>query len=574
MTKFRVWAPRPGSVSLRIDGVDAPMTRDALNWWELERAAAPAGTQYQFVVDGDPLPDPRSPWQPDGVHGASAVVDHSAFPWTDETWQAPPLSSALIYELHIGTFTPQGTFDAATGKLDYLKELGVTHLEIMPVAAFPGRWGWGYDGVDLYAPHQAYGGPDGLKRLVDACHAKGLAVLLDVVYNHLGPAGNYLDRYGPYHTPRHHTPWGEAINFDSADSDAVRRFFCDNALMWMRDYHMDGLRLDAVHAYVDTSACHILEQLAVEKQKLEAELGRNLVLIAESDLNDPRVIRERAAGGYGIDAQWSDDFHHALHAELTGEQTGYYEDFGSISQIAKALRCGWIYDGCYSRYRRRVYGRPATGLPGWKFLGYMQNHDQIGNRARGERSSAVMSEGRLKIAAALVFTSPFIPMLFQGEEWAASTPFLYFTHHEDPELAHAVSEGRKREFAAFGWDPQEIPDPQNPATFEESRLKWNERSRSPHAGMLEWHKDLARLRRSCEDLMDGSFERLHTAFDEEQRWLIVRRGAIVTACNIDSRRHVLPVERVSEILLSSSEARTSECGIELPPESVAILRCA
>jgi maltooligosyltrehalose trehalohydrolase len=573
LTTFRVWAPKPESVMLRIDSLDFPMTRNERDWWEVDYAAS-HGTRYQYVVDGDPLPDPRSPWQPLGVHGPSATVDHAAFPWTDHGWQAPPLSSALIYELHIGTFTAQGTFDSAVEKLDELIEIGVTHVEVMPVAQFPGRWGWGYDGVDLYAPHHDYGGPEGLKRFVDTCHARGLAVLLDVVYNHLGPAGNYLARFGPYYTNRHHTPWGEAINFDSAGSDEVRRFFCDNALMWMRDYHVDGLRLDAVHAYIDASAIHILEQLAMETATLEAELGRNLVLIAESDLNDPRVIRDREVGGYGINAQWSDDFHHALHSVLTGERDGYYADFGCIGQIAKALRRAWVYDGCYSVHRHRSHGRSATGLSGWKFLGYMQNHDQIGNRARGERSAALMSPGRLKIAAALVFTSPFVPMLFQGEEWAASSPFLYFTQHEDPELARAVSEGRTSEFAAFGWDRSEVPDPQDMATFERSKLDWDERSGGPHADMLEWHRNLIRLRRSSQNLLDGSFDRVSTAFEEDQQWLTVRRGPILTACNLSTVSRDVPVASDFEILLTSAAAQRKHACIELPAESVAVLRCS
>lgn len=573
MRQFRVWAPKPGFVALRINGLDTPMTEAGGGWWEVEQAA-PAGTRYQYVLDGDPLPDPCSPWQPQGVHGASATVDHSAFEWTDRGWQAPPFASALLYELHIGTFTPEGTFEAAIERLGDLVDLGVTHVEIMPVAEFSGRWGWGYDGVDLYAPHHDYGGPDGLKRLVDSCHARGLAVLLDVVYNHLGPAGNYLARFGPYYTNCHHTPWGDAINFDAAESDEVRRFFCNNAVMWMRDYHFDGLRLDAVHAYVDTSATHILEQLAAETAKLEAELGRNLILIAESDLNNPRIVRDASAGGYGIDAQWSDDFHHALHAALTGERDGYYSDFGSISQIAKALRCAWVYDGVYSPHRRRTHGRTASGLSGWKFLGYLQNHDQIGNRARGERGSMLMSAGKLKIASALVFTAPFVPLLFQGEEWAASSPFLYFTQHEDEELGRAVSEGRKREFFGFGWDPADVPDPQDPATFERSKLDWEERARAPHRDMLAWHKSLIQLRRCSEDLLDGAFERVETAFDEEQRWLTMRRGSIMTACNMSDGRRDIPLGSSFEMLLTSSPFERKQGCIQLAPESVAVLRCS
>jgi maltooligosyltrehalose trehalohydrolase len=431
MHTFRVWTLLPKRVEIQVDGVRHLMVAEPDGWWHAEVSSAEPGSDYGFFLDGEgPIPDPRSPWQPRGVRGLSRVVDHGAFGWTDSAWQAPPLSQAVIYELHIGTFTRQGAFQAAIEKLDHLVELGVTHVELMPVNEFSGTRGWGYDGVDLFAPHHAYGGPEGLKKLVDACHSRRLAVLLDVVYNHLGPSGNVLDRFAPYFTSRYATPWGPAINFDGADSDEVRRFFCDNALMWLRDYHFDGLRLDAVHAILDTSAEPFLEQLGVEVKQLEAQLDRPLVLIAESDLNDPRLLWPRERGGFALDAQWSDDFHHALHTVLTGERKGYYSDFGALADLAKALRQAFVYDGQYSAHRRRRHGRPPAGLSGGRFLAYLQNHDQIGNRANGERSSQLLSSERLKIAAAIVFTSPFIPLLFQGEEWGATTPFLYFTDHE------------------------------------------------------------------------------------------------------------------------------------------------
>jgi maltooligosyltrehalose trehalohydrolase len=427
MTSLSVWAPGKNTVEVEARGRRYAMTPRENGWW-LAELPLDGTFDYAFVVDGgEPLPDPRSRWQPSGIHGLSRMVDHGVFHWTDQRWQAPPLAAAVIYELHIGTFTPAGTFGAAIDKLDHLAELGVTHVELMPVAEFSGSRGWGYDGVDLFAPHHAYGGPEKLKRLIDACHARGLAVILDVVYNHLGPAGNYLSRFGPYFTDRYATPWGQAVNFDDAGSDQVRRFVCDNALMWLRDYHFDALRIDAVHAIYDSSALHILEQLAAEVAALAAQSARHLALIAESDLNDPRIVRPRAVGGYGIDAQWSDDFHHALHTVLTGERSGYYADFGTLADLAKALERAFVYDGRYSRFRRRAHGRSREGLSGHNFLGYLQNHDQVGNRARGERSSDLMSVGRLKIAAALVMTAPFIPLLFQGEEWGASAPFLYFT---------------------------------------------------------------------------------------------------------------------------------------------------
>ena len=578
MTPFTVWAPKAKKVEVEVRGGRYPMTAGANGWWFTELSLAETNADYAFVLDGGrPLPDPRSPWQPRGVHGPSRVVDHNAFAWRDQHWQAAPLSAAVVYELHIGTFTPQGTFIAAIDKLDHLVQLGITHIELMPVAEFPGSRGWGYDGADLYAPHHAYGGPDGLKRLVDACHARGLAVILDVVYNHLGPAGNYLASFGPYFTQRYATPWGQAINFDGPDSDEVRRFFCDNALMWLRDYHFDALRIDAVHAILDTSAVHILEQLACEVQEFEAQSGRHLALIAESDLNDPRVVRPQAVGGYGIQAQWSDDFHHALHTVLTGEREGYYADYGSIADLAKALEQVFVYDGRYSKFRRRRHGRSPAGLPGYSFLGYLQSHDQVGNRARGERSSHLMSLRRLEIAAALVMMAPFIPMLFQGEEWGASSPFLYFTDHEDPQLGRAVTEGRRREFAAFSAHAADVPDPQALETFERSKLIWAERDKEPHAGLLDWHRRLIRLRRETPAFSDGRLERVKVSFDAEARWLVMTRGTAAVACNLagGAQRVPLAIGRDAQILVASDrEVRVVEDKAELPPESVAIFSAA
>jgi maltooligosyltrehalose trehalohydrolase len=552
-----------------------------LRWSPKITASGPSagpGIDYAFVLDnGEPLPDPRSPWQPHGVHGPSRVVDHAAFPWTDKSWRAGPLASAVIYELHVGTFTLTGTFEAAIERLGHLMDLGVTHVELMPMGEFPGARGWGYDGVDLYAPHHTYGGPEGLKRLVDACHTHGLAVILDVVYNHLGPAGHYLGRFGPYFTERHTTPWGPAVNLDGPDSEEVRRFFCDNALMWLRDYHIDGLRLDAVHAIIDTSAVHFLEQLAAEVRALEGRLGRHLVLIAESDLNDPRVERPPEVGGYGLDAQWCDDFHYALHAVLTGERDGYYADFGSLADLAQALKHGFVYDGRYSVFRRRRHGRSAAGLSGHRFVSFLQNHDQIGNRAQGERSSQLMSLGRLKVAAALVFTVPFVPLLFQGEEWGASSPFQYFTDLEDPELGRAVSEGRRHEFAAFGWPPEEVPEPQAFDTFQRSTLDWKERHREPHASLLDWHRRLIQLRKRVPALLNGRLDRLSVHFDEQARWLVVEDGAVTVACRLGSRAQYVPVQREqsSEVLLMSDPMiEVSSRGLLLPADSLVILGSA
>ena len=510
---------------------------------------------YRFSIDGgDPLPDPRSPWQPDGPHGPSRALDHSAFTWTDSGWSAGELADAVVYECHIGTFTTEGTFDAAVEKLPYLADLGINALELMPVAEFPGRRGWGYDGVDLFAPHHAYGGPDGLKRLVDAAHAHGIAMILDVVYNHLGPDGNYLGSFGPYFTDRYSTPWGQAINFDGPESVQVRSFFTANTKMWLRDYHFDGVRLDAIHAIVDTSAIHFLEELRSQVDALEEQLGRKLWVIAESDLNDPRVVQTPELGGFGLDAQWSDDFHHALHAALTGERSGYYADFGEIAQIAKALGHAFVYDGVYSRFRRRIHGKRPAGIPGYRFLGYQQNHDQVGNRARGERSSALMSPGLLKAAAALVLMSPFVPMLFQGEEWGATTPFQYFTDH-NAELGRLVSEGRKKEFAAFGWSEDEIPDPQDPATFERSKLDWAELDRPQHKELLEWHRALIASRRERPELRDGRLDDVRVTHNDRERWIVVERGPLTIACNLSTEPRDVPItdERMQKMLATSGE---------------------
>jgi maltooligosyltrehalose trehalohydrolase len=453
-----------------------------------------------------------------------------------------------------------------------LAELGVTHVQLMPVAEFSGRRGWGYDGVALFAPYHVYGSPDDLKRLVDACHAHGLAVILDVVYNHFGPAGNYLSKFAPYFTHRYNTPWGDAVNLDDADSHEVRRFFCDNALMWLRAYHFDGLRLDAVHALIDTSACHFLEQLAAEVDTLEAVVGRHLVLVAESDLNDPRVIRAREAGGLGMDAQWSDDFHHAVHALLTGERSGYYEDFGTHADVARAFQEAYVYGGAYSRHRRRQHGRRPHDVPGWRFVVALQNHDQVGNRAAGERLTQLVSPGRLRIAAALLLSSPFVPMLFQGEEWGASTPFQYFTAHEDEELAVRVSEGRRNEFAAFGWDPASIPDPQAVETFEQSRLRWDEVATPGHAQILEWYRALIRLRRDHPSLRDGMYRDVQVTFDEELHQLTICRGTLVIACNLDCTPTTIAIPGVRRLLLASeAEIQLHGGAIFLPADSVAVV---
>lgn len=570
----RIWAPKPEKVELETGGRRWDMRPAQGGWWQIE-FELPFNADYAFCLDGGPpRPDPRAQYQPRGLSGPSQRIDHSGFQWDDSRWQAPPLPAAVIYELHVGTFTPAGTFDAIVDKLPHLVDLGVTHVELMPVNEFPGRRGWGYDNVDVFAVHHAYGGPEALKRLVAACHRVGLAVLIDVVYNHMGPVGNYLNEFGPYFSDRHSTPWGQAVNFDGPQSDEVRRFFIDNALMWLKDYHADGLRLDAIHAIVDTSAIPFLEQLATEVSDLSAHLGRHLVLIAESDLNDPRVVRSREIGGFGYDAQWSDDFHHALHTVLTGEREGYYADFGDLSGLANALRHGFVYAGRHSDFRGRQHGRATPGVSGRRFLGYLQTHDQIGNRAQGDRSSHLLSKGRLKIGAALVLTSPFTPMLFQGEEWAATSPFQFFTDFDDPQLAKAVREGRRQEFAAFGWSPEEIPDPQDPATFERSKLKWDELGSPPHRELFDWHKKLIALRRQESALTDGRLERVELDFDEQARWLVLRRGGVTVACNLAARRQCVPIgaDRPRSVRLASEpQIALAEAGVELPPDSVVVL---
>jgi maltooligosyltrehalose trehalohydrolase len=560
---LQVWAPRAYKVHVVTPTGRQPMERDGdSGWWHAE---IPGDSTYSFVLDeSDERPDPRSPWQPDGVHAASRSVDHSAFTWTDSAWRGRPIAGAVVYELHIGTFTQEGTFAAALQHLDHLVDLGVDFVEVMPVNAFLGRWGWGYDGVGLYAVQDAYGGPDGLKTFVDACHTRGLGVILDVVYNHLGPQGNYLSEFGPYFTDKHTTPWGAAVNLDDHNSSEVRAFLIDNAVQWLRDYHVDGLRLDAVHAFVDDSPTHFLAQLADATAELETRLGRELFLVAESDLNDPRMIEPRAHGGHGMAAQWSDDFHHALHAVLTGETDGYYADFGRVADVATALTHGFVYTGQYSAYRERSYGAPLPpGTSGHRLIGYLQNHDQIGNRARGERSGTLMPIGLLQIGAALVLTSPFTPMLFMGEEWGASTPWQYFTDHEDPSLAEAVRGGRRAEFAAFGWAPREVPDPQSPATFERSRLDWSEVDREPHRSLLAWYRDLIRLRKQWPDLQDGDLSRVAVSYDEDARWLVMRRGRIAVMCNLADAPQVVPLEDGDEtprMLLASTGPISADSG--------------
>ncbi|MBZ0272514.1 malto-oligosyltrehalose trehalohydrolase [bacterium] len=637
MRRVSLWAPHAKKVEVEIDGTRASMARIARGmtahgidgWWAYEDERIRDGSEYVVFVDGDgPIADPRSRDQPRGVFGPSRVRDIPAIARVDAGFRPAALADALIYEMHIGTFTPEGTFDAAIARLDHLVDLGATHAELMPVNQFSGPRGWGYDGVFLFAPHDRYGGPDGLARFVAACHERNIGVILDVVYNHLGPEGNVLHRVGPYFTHKYKSPWGDGINFDGPGSDEVRRFVIDNALMWLGEYGIDALRIDAVHGIFDQSATHILEQLAIEVDDLAARSGRRLDLICESDLNDPRLVRPREQGGFGLAAQWNDDYHHALHAVLTGERTGYYADFGRLADIARALERNFVYDGRASAFRERTFGRDASDLPGDRFVGFIQNHDQIGNRARGDRLSSIVDVARVKIGAALVFAAPFTPMVFQGEEWGASTPFPYFTSHQDKRLARAVSKGRRNEFAAFGWNADDVPDPQDEATFRLAILDWDEMSREPHRELYAWYRDLARLRRDTPDLRDvatpdiamseprppgsgrdvhhdrrdgtvpnvamsgpqtqsprsgrgdevrgryrpGANRSIKTRFDENEKWLAIQRGTIGAAVNFADEPRAVPLPGAREILLASLPGvRIDGDAIQMPPTSVAFV---
>ena len=572
MTTYRVWGPTPATVELVLGADTYPMERDSTGWWCVE---APAGPDYAFSLDGgDPRPDPRSGWQPLGVHGPSRLVDHDAFAWTDGRWRGLPLAGSVLYELHVGTFTPAGTFDGAVERLDHLVELGVDAVELLPCNAFAGERGWGYDGVAWFAVHEPYGGPDGLKRLVDACHARGLGVVMDVVYNHLGPAGNYLPEFGPYLTEAHTTPWGPAVNLDRPGSDEVRRYVLDNAAMWLRDYHVDGLRLDAVHALVDERATHLLEELSTEVAALSARLRKPLFLIAESDLNDARLVTPREAGGEGLDGQWADDVHHALHSNLTGETAGYYGDFGSLAALAKALTGVFVHDGCWSTFRERAHGRPVPpAVPGSRFVVYLQDHDQIGNRAVGDRIADTLSDGLLQVGAALVLTSAMTPMLFMGEEWGARTPWQFFSDHE-AELGAAVSMGRRAEFASHGWATEDVPDPQARSTFDASTLDWSEPDGEREQRLLAWTRALIALRRSVPDLSDGRRDRVEVRYDDAARWIVVRRGLVAVACNLAPTRQSLPLPGVpvSALLASCPGFVYADGQVETDGESVVVLQ--
>jgi maltooligosyltrehalose trehalohydrolase len=518
-----VWAPFAHSVNISIADSMLSLQPADKGYWNLTTAALKPGMDYGFSIDDQaPLPDPASLLQSNGVHGLSTAIDIRQFAWTDEHWRNPELDEYLIYELHTGTFTPKGTFEAIADRLDYLIDLGITAIELMPVAQFPGERNWGYDGVFPFAVQHSYGGPQGLQQLVDICHQKGLAVILDVVYNHLGPEGNYLGQYGPYFTEKYCTPWGGAINFDDAWCDGVRNYFIENALMWFRDFHIDALRLDAVHAIKDFSPVHILQEIKEHVGQLMQATNSRHYLIIECDLNDTRFIKSPAAGGYGMDAQWTDEFHHALRVTAGQQRDGYYADFNGIADLAKSYRDAYVYDGQYSEERHKTFGIKATGHPGQQFVVFSQNHDQVGNRMLGERTSTLHSFEMQKLLATAVMVSPYLPLLFMGEEYGEPNPFLYFVSHTEPQLVEAVRKGRKEEFKKF-MSQGEAPDPQSADTFKRSKLQWDLISRHPHRILLDYYKALVHLRKTNPVLKSTNRENLQADVDEASNVLIIKR---------------------------------------------------
>lgn len=590
--RFTVWAPLKESVTLQLTSGDkrqVPMVKDDKGYWSVTVDDISETTEYLYRCDdADAFPDPSSFDQPYGVHKPSRVYDHQKHQWNDAGWQPPALSDYIIYELHIGAFTPQGTFAGARDKLDYLVDLGITAVEVMPVAQFPGARNWGYDGAYLFAVQNSYGGPEEMKRFIDACHQKGLAVILDVVYNHLGPEGNYLACFAPYFTDRYQTPWGQAVNFDGSFSDGVREYFIENALYWLKEFHVDALRLDAVHGIYDFSATHILEEMQQRVTALSKAMGHPFHLIAESDLNNPRLIDEVGKGGYGLAGQWCDDFHHALRTLVTDDRFGYYQDFGDIDQLAKAIEKRFVYDGMYSSYRKKTFGRPADHRPADQFVAFCQNHDQVGNRMRGERLTALTDFESCKLAAGCYLLSAFIPLIFMGEEFAEDSPFLYFIDHGDPDLIEAVRRGRKEEFAAFHWkgDP---PDPQSEETFEQSKLHWSSATQSKHAVMLQFYRDLISLRKQFPAVTSPVCQHTTVKTDREKMTLAVHRrdneDAVMIFMNFDQQeqqgtfyKHKGDFQRVlcsADSTYSGPGAKTpekitAESAITLPAHSLSL----
>ncbi len=551
-THFVVWAPNARQLTVRVHTGAASgehiLARDDHGIFTATIDGVHAGDDYAYRIDGgSERPDPVSRWQPHGVHGASRVVDPAAFTWTDSEWKGIEMADFVIYELHTGTFSPEGTFDAILPRLSSLRDLGITAIEIMPVAQFPGDRNWGYDGVQLYAPQNSYGGPCALKRLVDAAHAAGLAVVLDVVYNHVGPEGNYLAEYGPYFTHAYRTPWGPAVNYDGAGSDEVRRFIIENACYWVREFHMDALRLDAVHGIYDFRAVHLTAALTKQVHATAGALGRHVEIIAESDLNDPRLLLSVEQGGYAMDAQWSDDFHHAVHVALTGERAGYYQGFaehGDIEAIADALARRFVFQGQYASHRRRAHGAPARDVSADHFVIFIQNHDQVGNRAAGDRLGALVSPDALKLAAALLLLAPYVPLLFMGEEYGETSPFLYFVSHGDCDLVEAVRKGRREEFESFGW-AGEVPDPQAVETFERSKLHYELEYEGEHGKLRAMYRELLAIRREEPALRPGA-ARITVRSDPKARWIAMRLDApdarsLLALFNLSAEERTIPI---------------------------------
>lgn len=564
----RVWAPAADRVGLVIlEGGERELTAEGDGWWRDDRELTP-GTRYGFRLDQseDVLYDPRGRRLPDGVHGLSEVIEPVVV--DDSGWTGRALGG-VIYELHLGTFTPDGTLDSAIERLDHLVTLGVDFVEPLPVNAFNGAYNWGYDGVAWFAVQESYGGPAAYGRFVAACHARGLGVIQDVVYNHLGPSGNVLPRFGPYLRTDAANTWGDGMDLTRAE---VRRYILDNARMWFEEYHVDGLRLDAVHALVDPGPVHILQELAEQTDALSDELGRPLTLIAESDLNDPVMIESRQNGGYGLAAQWSDDYHHAVHVALTGETDGYYADFASLDALAKATTHGFFHDGTFSSFRERDHGAPIPPeLPTTRLITFSQDHDQIGNRAVGDRLSSTLSVARLKVAAVLTICSPFTPMIFMGEEWGASTPWQFFTSHPEPELGEATAQGRIAEFAKMGWDPAEVPDPQDPETFRRSHLDWGEPATAPHHEVLETYRALIRLRREVPELTTPDFGMLSADSDDTRGWFTLRQGEVEVLVNLGTQP--LHSAGAATLLFRTSDAvEHAQDGVTVGPDAAAVIR--
>lgn len=579
--RYAVWAPLPDRVRLVVDDVEYPLTKGRDDWWSTDAVLPVVGARYGFRIGDDDAvrPDPRSRFQPDGVHGPSEVVDPGRFAWTDDAWTGRPVRGGVVYEMHVGTFTPEGTLDAAAAKLEHLVELGVSFVEVLPVNGFNGEWNWGYDGVAWYAVQHTYGGPDAYDRFVDRAHALGLGVIQDVVYNHLGPSGNYLPLYGPYLLQGLGNTWGDSVNVEHPE---VRRYVLDNVRMWFRDHHVDGLRLDAVHAIRDTTRPHVLQDMASETEAYSAFVGRPLSLIAESDLNDPIMFRPQEASGYGLAGQWSDDFHHAVHVALTGETSGYYADFAPLAALAKVLEHGFFHDGTWSSFRRKRHGRPIDRgtSPTTALVVANQNHDQIGNRAAGDRLAATLSDESLVIAAALTLLGPFTPMLFMGEEFAAATPWQFFTSHPEPDLGKATAEGRIKEFAEHGWDESVVPDPQDPATFANSKLDWTSVDQGRHAEVLRAYRVLVALRRTDQAFVDPRYEANAVRFDEDQRWLVLTRGLlgpdaapvhVVVHLSDDVDTVPLP-DTGGEVLYAFGDTTVDTDGVRFVGRGVAVVR--